>query len=240
VDVLRLLRPLPCTLPLERCEERVPPHLREHCPQAHPGRAHRSSETPFKCFSGPATRQPGQKSALWCHFKFYKSALPSKNWVISLLIFFSKTLWLIHREACLELSNVIFFSFILPHHTTTDIYLFIPHLGYLDRSLKFIWAPCAQLYSLADWDPATSPPRIWAHIRGPYWSDNIDDISLWPLIPPLTIYKVPKMKIRHAFRGIFSFVPTRRYFCAVFCRKNVLFQDLAMFIFPGWGQVPVW
>jgi hypothetical protein len=35
---------------------------------------------------------------------------------------------------------------------------------------------------LIDWDPATSPPspRIWAHIRGPYWPAKIDNISLWP------------------------------------------------------------
>ncbi len=26
------------------------------------------------------------------------------------------------------------------------------------------------------------PPRIWAHIRGRYWSAKIDDISLWPPI----------------------------------------------------------
>ncbi len=36
---------------------------------------------------------------------------------------------------------------------------------------------------LIGWDPATSPPphpspRIWAHIRGRYWSAKIDDISL--------------------------------------------------------------
>jgi hypothetical protein len=35
---------------------------------------------------------------------------------------------------------------------------------------------------LIGWDPATSPPpqRIWAHIRGRYWSAKIEDISLWP------------------------------------------------------------
>ncbi len=35
------------------------------------------------------------------------------------------------------------------------------------------------LYSLAD-TPQIYPssPRIWAHIRGRYWSDKIDDISL--------------------------------------------------------------
>ncbi len=47
------------------------------------------------------------------------------------------------------------------------------------KSPKFIWDPCAQLYSLAD-TPVTfpPPPRIWAHIRGFYWSAKIDDISL--------------------------------------------------------------
>ncbi len=33
------------------------------------------------------------------------------------------------------------------------------------------------------WHPANPPPpptRIWAHIRGCYWSAKIDDISLWP------------------------------------------------------------
>ncbi len=34
---------------------------------------------------------------------------------------------------------------------------------------------------LSGWDPAAPPPRIWAHIRGRYWSAKIDDISLWPL-----------------------------------------------------------
>ncbi len=32
------------------------------------------------------------------------------------------------------------------------------------RSPKFIWAPCAQLYSLAE--TPHPPPRIWSHIRG--------------------------------------------------------------------------
>jgi hypothetical protein len=32
---------------------------------------------------------------------------------------------------------------------------------------------------LIGWDPATTPSsRIWAHIRGSYWSDKINDISL--------------------------------------------------------------
>ncbi len=28
--------------------------------------------------------------------------------------------------------------------------------------------------------PPPPSPRIWAHIRGRYWSAKIDDISLWP------------------------------------------------------------
>ncbi len=33
---------------------------------------------------------------------------------------------------------------------------------------------------LIGWDPSTpSTPRIWANIRGRYWSVKIDDISLW-------------------------------------------------------------
>ncbi len=40
---------------------------------------------------------------------------------------------------------------------------------------------------LIGWDPATPPPpapRIWAHIRGRYWSAKVDDISL---CNPLTV-----------------------------------------------------
>jgi hypothetical protein len=50
----------------------------------------------------------------------------------------------------------------------------IPYPKELGKFLKFIWALCAQLYLLAE-----TPRRIWAHIRGRYWSAKIDDISLW-------------------------------------------------------------
>jgi hypothetical protein len=33
------------------------------------------------------------------------------------------------------------------------------------------------LHTLAE-TPQSPPPRIWAHIRGHYWSAKIDDISL--------------------------------------------------------------
>jgi hypothetical protein len=35
-----------------------------------------------------------------------------------------------------------------------------------------------QLYSLAETPQPLPSPRIWAHIRGRYWSAKIDDISL--------------------------------------------------------------
>jgi hypothetical protein len=55
-----------------------------------------------------------------------------------------------------------------------------PRLGeieYVVRSPKFIWAPCSQLFSLAETPQPSPTPRIWAHIRGRYWSAKIDDIS---------------------------------------------------------------
>jgi hypothetical protein len=39
---------------------------------------------------------------------------------------------------------------------------------------RFFWAPCAQLYSLAESPQLPLSP----HIRGRYWSAKIDDISL--------------------------------------------------------------
>ncbi len=53
------------------------------------------------------------------------------------------------------------------------------YVKYGVRFPKLIWAPCAQLYSLAD--PSTPPPTIWTHTRGRCWSANIEDISLCPL-----------------------------------------------------------
>jgi hypothetical protein len=47
------------------------------------------------------------------------------------------------------------------------------------RSSKFIWAheySCTR--SLAETPQLPPPPRMWAHIRGRYWSAKIDDISL--------------------------------------------------------------
>ncbi len=49
-----------------------------------------------------------------------------------------------------------------------------------ELDLQSLWAPCAQLAETPQ--PPPSPyPRIWAHMRGRYWSAMIDDISLWPL-----------------------------------------------------------
>jgi hypothetical protein len=60
------------------------------------------------------------------------------------------------------------------------------------RPSKFIWTP---VYSSTHWllDPATPPSRrIWAHIRGRYWSAKIDEISLLRFAPKRGIYLLKK------------------------------------------------
>jgi hypothetical protein len=72
--------------------------------------------------------------------------------------------------AALEVRNQRCFS-----NTTTDKgIIFVGREQRLNIQFgpqKFIWAPCAQMYSLAETPQATPPPppRIWAHIRGRYW-----------------------------------------------------------------------
>jgi hypothetical protein len=50
-----------------------------------------------------------------------------------------------------------------------DIEVMLAWVKYRVRSPKFIWAPCAHLYSLAETPQQPPYPRIWAHIRGHYW-----------------------------------------------------------------------
>ncbi len=49
----------------------------------------------------------------------------------------------------------------------------------MESDLQSLLGSCVQLYSLHGWDAASPPPpsRIWAHIRGRYWSGKVDDIS---------------------------------------------------------------
>ncbi len=54
---------------------------------------------------------------------------------------------------------------------------------------KFIWALCLRTAVLIGWDHRKpAPSRIWAHIRGRYWSAKIDDFCLWPPGDQLTLY----------------------------------------------------
>ncbi len=43
---------------------------------------------------------------------------------------------------------------------------------------KFILAPCAQLYSLAETPQLLPSAGIWTQLRESYWSPKMDDISL--------------------------------------------------------------
>ncbi len=55
-----------------------------------------------------------------------------------------------------------------------------PKVKYLNMELCFQSFFGLHVHSCTHWlNPTTPPlPRIWAHIRGRYWSANIDDISL--------------------------------------------------------------
>jgi hypothetical protein len=57
-----------------------------------------------------------------------------------------------------------------------------------------------QQYSLAE-TPYPPPPRIWAHIKGHYWSAKIDDISLRPpaSYPPVSMQQ---LTINRVFLGL--------------------------------------
>ncbi len=70
--------------------------------------------------------------------------------------------------------------FSLVSHTRTCIHynwVSTTLVKYAVRFPTFIWALCCTHWLR----PRNSPyPRIWAHIRGRYWSAKIDDISLWP------------------------------------------------------------
>ncbi len=106
------------------------------------------------------------------------------------------------------------------------------------RSPKFIWAPCAQLYSLAE--PLPPPPlhRIWAHIRGRYWSAKIDSISLWPPAPPPFVRKSESPRVCNLlgiklFSLLFFFLFRKRVFLPslIFSFKKIL-SSFAIFFFP--------
>jgi hypothetical protein len=78
------------------------------------------------------------------------------------------------RSLCLIIINLV----LLP-----EMDIAISKIWSYYRSPKFIWAPCAQLYSLAETtQPLPPPPHLGSNTRSllPYWSAKIDDISLRP------------------------------------------------------------
>ncbi len=56
------------------------------------------------------------------------------------------------------------------------------------RSPKFIWAPCVQLYSLAETPQLPPAPRIWTHIRERYWSMVSQDRRYLLVTPCLDVF----------------------------------------------------
>jgi hypothetical protein len=54
---------------------------------------------------------------------------------------------------------------------------------------SFFWA--VQLHSLAETPQLPPSPRIWAHIRGRYWSAKIDEISTSLSNPPAAKPRLP-------------------------------------------------
>ncbi len=65
------------------------------------------------------------------------------------------------------------------HFTSLSLIILIVFLVFLSFHWFSVFSGFlfAQLYSFAE-TPHPPPPRIWAHIRGGYWSAKIDDISL--------------------------------------------------------------
>jgi hypothetical protein len=55
--------------------------------------------------------------------------------------------------------------------------LYTQNFGLMPYSKVYLGS-CVQLYSLAETPQLPPHPRVWAHIRGRYWSAKIDDISL--------------------------------------------------------------
>ncbi len=56
--------------------------------------------------------------------------------------------------------------------------LCVEHMLNMSQISKVYLGSCVQLYSLAETPQLPPSPRIWAHIRGRYCSDKIDDNSL--------------------------------------------------------------
>ncbi len=61
-----------------------------------------------------------------------------------------------------------------------------------------------QLYSLAETPQLPTSSRIWAHMRGSYWSAKIDDISLYNN-PLVSIHQVNTLSNTHKYNNSVCF-----------------------------------
>ncbi len=78
---------------------------------------------------------------------------------------------------------------VLPNQPQYMLFYLPPWVTYGVRSPKFICAPCAQLYLLAETSQLPpSPPHIWAHIRKRYWSAKIATSLCDPLPPSVCCF----------------------------------------------------
>ncbi len=62
-------------------------------------------------------------------------------------------------------------------------HLHLSKVKYGVGSPKFIWAPCVQLYSLAETPPPPPPPPIWANIQGAIGQPRYTTSLCGPLAP---------------------------------------------------------
>ncbi len=108
---------------------------------------------------------------------------------------------------------------------------------------KFFWAPCAQLYSLAEIPNPHPFPRIWAHIRGRYWprkttslcyplsrTDYFFGFSFWCSIVCIAKTQYPKFETNIPRKGIARPQSQFPHSCVcehfIYCTSSVIHQQM--------------
>ncbi len=71
-------------------------------------------------------------------------------------------------------------------------WILIQHMLNMKLNLQSLFGH--HVYSCTHWP--RPPPRIWAQIRGRYWSAKINDVSLWPWYPATLYILCRSMRIQ--------------------------------------------